>query len=136
VIIATLRVVVPPHCREEINGIFWMVMGPVRAEPGCLGCGLYEQLGEGNVLLYVELWEKPEQLERHMRSVRYERLLVAMEASARPPVLNYYCVSSIQGLEYLKAVRLGARHPPGRQRKGQHKDNGDTRKARDRRPKA
>jgi quinol monooxygenase YgiN len=106
-ILVTLRVTAPPGRREELMNVFWLLLGPVQAEPGCLGCRLYQEVGEEDSLLYVEEWETPEQLERHMRSPRYERLLAAMEVSARPPALRYQSVLKGQGLEYLEAVRLG-----------------------------
>jgi quinol monooxygenase YgiN len=108
VIITTLTVAPAHGCREEMMKIFWLLLGPVRAEPGCQGCRLYEEVGNEDVLLYVEEWETREDLERHMRSARYERLLAIMEASARPPILRYDVVSCSQGLEYLEAVRLGS----------------------------
>src|SRR3954453_943588 len=109
-VLTTLSVAVPPGRREDILEVFWLLLGPVRVEPGCLGCRLYQEVGDEDVLLYVEEWETPEQLQRHMRSARYQRLLAIMEASARPPVLRYHSVSRTRGLEYLEAVRLG---PPG-----------------------
>jgi quinol monooxygenase YgiN len=107
-ILVTLSVVPMPDRREEMVAVFWMLLGPLRVEPGCLACELYEEVGEGGSLLYLEEWETAEQLERHMRSARYERLLAVMEASARPPVLRYHKVSDAKGMEYLQAVRLGA----------------------------
>lgn len=106
-IMTTVAIAVAPGRREEILKIFWMLLGPVGAEPGCQGCNLYEQVGDENVFLYVEEWETKEHLERHMRSARYERLLAIMEASAQPPKLHYNEVSCSQGMEYLEAVRLG-----------------------------
>jgi quinol monooxygenase YgiN len=113
-ILATLSIAAPPGRREEMIKVFWLLLGPVRVEPGCLGCRLYQEAGNEDVLLYVEEWETPEQLERHMRSGRYERLLALMEASAQPPVLRYQTVCATQGLEYLEAVRLGAGASPPR----------------------
>jgi quinol monooxygenase YgiN len=107
-ILVTLSISPPPDRREEMVEVFWMLLGPVRVEPGCLACGLHEEVGDGGAFLYVEEWETAEQLERHMRSARYERLLAVMEASARPPVLRYHTISGSKGLEYLQAVRLGA----------------------------
>jgi quinol monooxygenase YgiN len=107
-ILATLSIVVPPGRREEMIEIFWYLLGPLRVEPGCRTCRLYQEVGKEDRLVYVEEWEQPEQLERHMRSARYERLLALMEASAKPPVLRYYTVSAARGLDYLEAVRLGA----------------------------
>jgi len=59
-------------------------------------------------MLYMEAWETQGHLERHMRSSRYERLLAVMDASVQEPVLRYQTISSVTGLEYLEAVRLGA----------------------------
>jgi quinol monooxygenase YgiN len=123
--LATLRIAVPPERRAGVIEVFALLLGPTRVEPGCLGCGLYQDAGGGDELLNVEEWERPEHLEQHMRSARYERLLALMEASDRPPVLRYYAVSGARGLEYLEAVRLGGAAPPGEQ--GKHyrtKDKG------------
>jgi quinol monooxygenase YgiN len=115
-ILTTLNVVVAPARRQEIVEVFSSLLGPVRAEPGCRWCELYQQVGDGNVLRYVEEWETPEQLERHMRSARYERLLAIMEASAERPVLRYDCIAGTRGLDYLEAVRLGPPATPPRER--------------------
>ena len=107
-ILVTLSIAVPPTRREDIIQIFWSLMGPVRVEEGCLACGLYQPVGKEDVLIYAEEWETVEQLERHVRSARYERLLAIMEASVQPPVLRFHEVSAVKGLEYVEAVRLGS----------------------------
>ncbi len=111
-IVATLKIAVPPDRRAGVVEVLSLLLGPVRVEPGCLGCGLYQEAGNGEDLFYVEEWETPEQHERHMRSARYERLLAIMEASDRPPVLRYYSITDVKGLEYLEAVRLGSAERP------------------------
>lgn len=111
-ILVTLSVFAPVGRRDEMVEVFWLLLGPVRVEPGCLGCAVYEGACDRDAVLYVEEWETPEQLERHMRSARYEVLLSVMESSARPPVLRYHTVSGSKGLEYLQAVRLGAAARP------------------------
>lgn len=113
-ILATLKIAVPPDRRAGVVEVFSLLLGPVRVEPGCLSCELYQDAGNGDEILYVEEWETAEQLERHMRSCRYERLLALMEASNRPPVLRYSSISDVKGLEYLEAVRLGGAASPRR----------------------
>jgi quinol monooxygenase YgiN len=115
----TLCVVVPPGRRQEIVDVFSSLLGPVRAEPGCRSSELYQQVDDGNVLRYVEEWDEPEQLERHMRSARYERLLAIMEAAAERPLLRYDQIASTRGLSYLEAVRLGTSAPKPREREEQ-----------------
>ena len=49
-----------------------------------------------------------------MRSARYERLLAVMDESIKQPVLRYQTISTVMGLEYLEAVRMGTPlSPPG-----------------------
>jgi hypothetical protein len=60
----------------------------------------------------MEAWETKDQLERHMRSGRYERVLAAMDASVQQPVLRYQTIFAVRGLEYLEAVRMGSLLPP------------------------
>ena len=107
-ILVTLTLTPAAGRRQEMIDVFWLIIGPIRAQPGCLSCGLFQEIGNGDQLLYMEAWETKEQLERHMRSGRYERVLAVMDASVQQPVLQYRTISAVKGLEYLEAVRMGA----------------------------
>ena len=107
-ILVSLTLAPAPGRRQEMIDVFWLIIGPIRAQPGCLSCGLYQEIGNGDQLLYLEAWETQQQLERHMRSARYERLLAVMDASVQQPVLRYQTISTVMGLEYLEAVRMGS----------------------------
>lgn len=111
-ILATLKIKVQPDRCTGVVEVVSLLLEPVRVEPGCVTCELYRDAGNGDEILYVEEWETREQLERHMRSTRYERLLAIMEAAALPPVLRYFTVSDVRGLGYLEKIRLGPRMPP------------------------
>jgi quinol monooxygenase YgiN len=111
-VLSTLKLSVPSDRRAGVVEVLSLLLGPVRVEPGCHLCMLYQAVGNDDDLLYVEEWETPEELERHMRSAHYERLLAVMEASDRPPVLQYCSIVHVKGLEYLEAVRLGTAVPP------------------------
>jgi quinol monooxygenase YgiN len=107
-ILVTLNLAPAPGRRQEMIDVFWMIIGPIRAQPGCVSCGLYQEIGNGDQLLYIEAWETQVQLERHMRSARYERVLAVMETSVQQPVLRYQTIFAERGLEYLEAVRKGS----------------------------
>ena len=111
-ILVSLTLAPSPGRRQEMIDVFWLIIGPIRAQPGCLSCGLYQEIGNGEQLLYMEAWETQGQLERHMRSIRYERLLAVMDASVQQPVLRYQTISMVTGLEYLEAVRMGSTLSP------------------------
>jgi quinol monooxygenase YgiN len=106
-IFAILRMTVRPARLEEIVQAFWSIIGPTRVEPGCLTCGLFQEVGNPEAFHYQEEWLTAEDLERHMRSARYERLLAIMEAAAEPPRIQYCSVEKTRGLEYVETIRLG-----------------------------
>jgi len=82
---------------------FW---DSTRALPGCIG-GVYQKLGSPGTALYVEIWEEAAQLETHVRSRRYDRLLAIMETAATRPELRFNLVAETGGLEWVEQLRLG-----------------------------
>jgi quinol monooxygenase YgiN len=105
-IFVTLSITAPSGKRKEMVEAFWSLIGPTRAQPGSLSCGVYRLAGSRDRLLYVEEWETVEQLECHMRSARYQRLLAIIETAAELPVLRYLCNPTVKGMEYVEAIRL------------------------------
>ena len=104
-ITATLRLEVPPQRMADALGVLRSLLGPISAQPGCAGCGLYSDVRDENVVLFVEEWGSREHLDRHLRSDHFRRILAAMEIAARPPELRFDTVSERQGLELVEAVR-------------------------------
>lgn len=102
---AVLRIVAPAEKRHEVIRTFRFLLGPTRARRGCLRCGLYQDLENENALSYVELWETQAELEAHLRSHQYWRLLPLIEMSTEPPELEFSTVCQTRGIEYLAAVR-------------------------------
>jgi len=83
------------------------LLGPTRVAAGCLGCDLYQDVAEPNILLYTEHWRAQEDLDRRIRSDPFKTLIAVMEAAAEPPDIRLNWVSQVKGLEYLAEVRLG-----------------------------
>ena len=59
-------------------------------------------------MLYVEQWESEEDLQRHIRSDLYRRILEAMELSCRSPEVSFHSVSATAGMELIEALRGAA----------------------------
>ena len=104
-IAVSLRLVVPRERRTEVLRTLRSLVGPTGAQAGCARCELYRDALEDGVYLYVEEWGSREQLERHIRSSRYRRLLAVMEAASEQPDVRYDTVSERQGFELVEAVR-------------------------------
>jgi quinol monooxygenase YgiN len=106
--IAILDMTLPKaHEAETIRTLraFW---DSTIALPGCIGGGVFQELGCPEAALYVEMWQEEAQLEAHIRSRDYERLLAVMETSAEPPALRFEFVVETRGLAWVEQLRLGA----------------------------
>lgn len=91
--------------RREVLGILLSVKGPVQAESGCLFCGIFEEYGEEQSVLFIEQWRSLPELERHIRSNSYARLLEVMELSAQTPEISFHETNESWGFELVERVR-------------------------------
>jgi quinol monooxygenase YgiN len=81
------------------------LMLPIQLDRGCGGCHLYIDQGASNSLVYIEKWATQRDLDREIQSDRFTRLLSIMESSPAPPVLEFWFVSKVWGLEYIAEIR-------------------------------
>ena len=76
-----------------------------RILPGCLSCRIYEDIEEDNVILYEEMWESQEELERHLRSDEYRKVLLVMEMALHHPEVGFNTLTSSTGIETIEKAR-------------------------------
>ena len=82
---ASLRLVAPKQKREEILDVLSCLKGPTEVSRGCRACRILQDAEDKNVLTYLVTWETQEELEEHLRSDRFRRLLPYIEMSREPP---------------------------------------------------
>jgi quinol monooxygenase YgiN len=104
-IVGTLRILPAPDRRAEIMEVFRGIQGPVRAQPGCLACLIYEEQGPDAALVLVERWESQAALEAHLRSETYRRILGAIELSGGPPEISFEYVTATDGMDLIRRSR-------------------------------
>ena len=103
--IERVSVVASPSQVDALCDAFCSLMGPTRAERGCLRCELYTSWSDSTVVLLETLWKTREDLLQHLRSTRYKSFLQLVEASTEAPLIEFFFVSHINGLEFVKQVR-------------------------------
>jgi quinol monooxygenase YgiN len=108
-VLATIRMNIPRKKRNEAVKILNAVAQQCHFYPGCLGCHLYDDVQEAQVLLYEEMWKSEEDLERHLRSERYRDVLLVMEMALRQPEVRFNTVSASTGFETIEKARSYAR---------------------------
>ena len=104
-VVFTLRLLASPRSRGEIVQALRSLIGPTQAERGCRGCHLQQDADDPNLLTFSEEWEQQSDLDRHMASGDYHRLLVVMDMASAPPNTAIYEVMSESALDRIAAAR-------------------------------
>jgi quinol monooxygenase YgiN len=102
---ASVTITAAPVRRQEVLGVLRSLTSPVRVEPGCLDCRLYEDVTTQGVFTLVEDWASRKDFEQHLRTEAYKMLLMVMELSAVEPVVRFYEVSRLIGMEAIHDAR-------------------------------
>jgi quinol monooxygenase YgiN len=105
VIIGTIRILPPADRRADVLEVLRFVQGPVRAQPGCAACEIYDEQGPEAAIVFMERWESETALEAHLRSEMYRRILCAIELSGGRPDIRFEHVSASEGMELIERSR-------------------------------
>ena len=108
-ILATIRMKISPQKRGEALKILKSTVEGNRILPGCLSCRIYEDIEEDNVLMYEEMWKSEEELEQHLRSDEYHKVLLVMEMALHHPEVGFNTLSSSAGIETIEKARRFSR---------------------------
>ena len=106
-ILATIRMTIPPQKREEALKILRSVAELCRDDSGCLSCNIYEDLHDSKVLVLEEVWKSEEDLDFHLRSEEYRNLLLVLEMSLKQPEIRFDTISNSTGIEIIEKARSG-----------------------------
>jgi quinol monooxygenase YgiN len=109
-VLFTLRLQAPPEKRHEIVQTLRSVVGPTQAERGSAGCHIDQDLDDPNVLTLVEAWRQQADLDRHLASEDYRKLLAIMDMASAPPSVQLLAVLDEYGLDRIAQARAGNRN--------------------------
>ncbi len=104
-IIERMSMSVSARQRQQMGRALASLAGPTHVQPGCLSCRLFRDWQHADKLLMEANWATAEDLVRHLRSRAYKQLLLLMELSSTPPVLQFYTVQEVRGLDLVQEVR-------------------------------
>ena len=104
-IIERMRVSVPRGGKLQTGRALASLTRPTEVQPGCLGCRLFQNWHASNELLVEVDWESKEDLIRHLQSDSFKRILLFLELSPKPPVLEFYTVEEVRGLDLVQTAR-------------------------------
>src|SRR5580700_1265574 len=104
-VIERIAILVAPEKREDLRRAFSSLLGPTGVEPGCISCDLFQEAGNLNRFCLETRWKSDQELIRHLRSEQYRNLLILLEVSSEPPLIEFHDVVETKGLELVRAVR-------------------------------
>jgi len=81
-VIAVLEMMLPRGNEAVTIGALRAFWDTTCARPGCVGGGVFQEVGHPETALYIEMWQEAPQLEVHIRSQRYQQLLALMDTAA------------------------------------------------------
>jgi quinol monooxygenase YgiN len=89
---------------QEFRDVLLHVKGPTESFPECRACWLCQDVTNDHALVYLVQWDSQQDLEAHLRSDRFRRLLPYIEMSVEPPVVSIGNIEHIRGIEFLVDV--------------------------------
>jgi len=104
-VLATIRVTIPAKKFGEALRILRSMTEQCRVQPGCVSCRVYRNGQEDNVLLFEQLWSNEADLERHLRSDEYRRVLLVLEMANKQPEIRFDTILSSAGIETIEKAR-------------------------------
>ena len=104
-----IRMMIPPRKRNEALKILKSITDHCSDYHGCLSCNIYEDLQKKNILMFEQVWSADEDLNLHIRSDEYRKLLLIMEMASQQPEVRFDTISNSTGIETIEKARLHSR---------------------------
>ena len=109
-ITATLRIRVSNRKRKEVVRLLRSLIGPTRVETGCLSCHLYQDVNDENAVTWTEQWRSQDDLNCHVRTPQYKRILAALDMADAQPEIHFDTVVETKGMQLIEEA-LGVNTP-------------------------
>lgn len=102
---SSIRIPIPSNKRVESKKILMSLAIRTRVEPGCISCNIYQCVEDKNVLMIDQLWQSKEDLERHLRSDDYFKVLLIVDTALETPEIRFDTIKSSTGFETIEKAR-------------------------------
>ena len=103
---STIRMLIPLSKQSEALDILGSVSTQVQFEPSCINSRIYRGVDEVRAIMVEELWEKNEDIQRHLKSDAYRRILLVIEMAEEPPEIQFDTITHTSGVETIENARI------------------------------
>jgi quinol monooxygenase YgiN len=102
---STIRMLIPVKKYSEALEILGSITEQIEFEPGCICCRLYRDVHEERALMLEEIWASEKELQRHLRSDKYRKILLVVEMASEPPEIRFDTIAHSSGVETIEKAR-------------------------------
>jgi quinol monooxygenase YgiN len=103
---STIRMLIPLEKQSEALEILGSMTEQTQFEPGCLSSRLYRGVDDARAIMFEELWLSEEDVQRHLRSDKYYKVLLVIEMAAEQPEIPFDTIKLTAGVERIEKARL------------------------------
>jgi len=103
---ATIRMLIALEKQSEALEILGSMIEQTQFEPGCVSCRLYRGVEDARAIMLEELWTSDEDVQRHLRSEKYRKILLVVEMSTEPPEICFDIIAHSSGVETIEQARI------------------------------
>jgi len=104
-----IRMLIPLEKQSEALEILGSIVEQIQFEPGCISSRLYRGVEDARAILLEELWLNEEDVQHHLRSEKYHKILLVVEMAAEPPEIRFDSIAYSSGVETIEQARTQTR---------------------------
>jgi len=105
-ILSLLKLKPIPEKQQTVLDILRFVRERLEIKRGCLASCIYQECDQDSAILYLEQWQSKEELERHIQSDVYLRVLNTMDLCREKPEICFHEVLNTKGMDWIADLRL------------------------------
>ena len=102
---SSVRLRIPLNKQSEALDILGSVREQTQFESSCHHVRIYREANESEVIMIEELWASAEDLNRHLKSDAYRRILLVIEMAAAAPEIRFDKIIQSGGIETIVKAR-------------------------------
>lgn len=105
----TIRMLIPLEKQSEALEILGSTIEQAQFEQGCISCRVYRDVEDTRAIMLEELWASDEDVQHHLRSDKYRKILLVVEMAEKPPEIRFDTIDHSTGVETIEQAIIQTR---------------------------
>ena len=104
-----IRMLIPLEKQSEALDILGSMVEQTQFESGCISSRLYRGVEDVRAIMLEELWASDEDVQHHLQSDKYRKILLVVEMAEEPPEIRFDTIDHSTGVERIEQARIQTR---------------------------